>query len=48
MGVEECVLGESIFAFDREKWIPPTSIVLDTSVVVEAVIETQPEYSSCF
>lgn len=34
-------------AFDAAAWEPPTAVVLDTSVIAEALLEREPEQSSC-
>jgi len=36
-----------VFAFDTPGWEPPKAVVLDTNVVVEALLPKQPEHSSC-
>jgi predicted nucleic acid-binding protein len=36
-----------VFAFDAPGWEPPTAAVLDTSVVVGALIAKQPEHDAC-
>jgi predicted nucleic acid-binding protein len=37
----------SIVAFDEPEWTPPEAVVLDTSVVAEALLTDQPEHVSC-
>jgi predicted nucleic acid-binding protein len=36
-----------VFAFDAPSWEPPTAVVLDTSVVVGALIAKQPDHEAC-
>ena len=36
-----------VLAFDDPAWSPPEAVLLDTSVVVEALLENKPEYGSC-
>jgi predicted nucleic acid-binding protein len=36
-----------VFAFDEPAWEPPEAVVLDTNVVVEALLPNRPEHSSC-
>lgn len=40
-------LPRGVFAFDAAGWEPPRAVVLDTNVVVEALLPKQPEHSSC-
>lgn len=40
-------LPRGVFAFDAPGWEPPTAAVLDTSVVVGALIAKQPEHDAC-
>jgi len=40
-------LPRGVFAFDTPGWEPPKAVVLDTNVVVEALLPKQPEHSSC-
>lgn len=40
-------LPRGVHAFDAPTWRPPRTIVLDTSVVVEALLPNQPEHDSC-
>ena len=40
-------LPRGVFAFDAPGWEPPTAVVLDTSVVVGALIAKQPEHDAC-
>ncbi len=40
-------LPRGVFAFDAPGWEPPRAAVLDTNVVVEALLPKQPEHSSC-
>lgn len=37
----------TVVAFDAPTWEPPASLVLDTSVVAEAVLESEPEHRAC-
>lgn len=40
-------LPRGVFAFDAPGWEPPTAVVLDTSVVVGALIAKQPDHEAC-
>lgn len=40
-------LPRGVFAFDAPEWQPPARVLLDTSVVAEALIDNQPEHSIC-
>jgi predicted nucleic acid-binding protein len=40
-------LPRGVLAFDAPGWEPPRSVVLDTNVVVGALIAKQPEHSPC-
>jgi predicted nucleic acid-binding protein len=40
-------LPRGVFAFDAPGWQPPEMVLLDTSVVAEALIVNQPEHSIC-
>src|SRR4051794_19889458 len=35
------------FAFDASDWQPPEAVVIDTNVVVDALLENEPEHSEC-
>ncbi|HTZ87572.1 MAG TPA: hypothetical protein VMB05_12965 [Solirubrobacteraceae bacterium] len=41
------VLPRGVHAFDAPTWQPPQTVVLDTSVVVEALLPNQPEHHAC-
>ncbi len=36
-----------MLAFDDPAWSPPKAVLLDTSVVVEALLPSQPEHAAC-
>jgi len=36
-----------VFAFDRDNWVPPEAVVLDTNVVADALLPNEPEHASC-
>jgi predicted nucleic acid-binding protein len=40
-------LPRGVFAFDASEWEPPARVLLDTSVVAEALIANQPEHPIC-
>ncbi len=40
-------LPRGVFAFDAPDWQPPETVLLDTSVVAEAMLPKQPEHSIC-
>jgi predicted nucleic acid-binding protein len=40
-------LPRGVHAFDAPGWQPPQTVVLDTSVVVEALLPNQPEHHAC-
>lgn len=40
-------LPRGVFAFDAADWQPPERVLLDTSVVAEALIARQPEHAIC-
>jgi len=40
-------LPRGVLAFDAPEWQPPKMVLLDTSVVAEALITNQPEHSIC-
>lgn len=40
-------LPRGVLAFDVPAWRPPQTVVLDTSVVVEALLPNQPEHNAC-
>jgi predicted nucleic acid-binding protein len=37
----------TVVAFDASAWEPPSAVVIDTSVVAEAMLEREPEQPSC-
>jgi len=41
------VLPRGVYTFDAPTWQPPQAVVLDTSVVVEALLPNQPEHRAC-
>lgn len=40
-------LPRGVVAFDASAWQPPQTVVLDTSVAVEALLPNQPEHAAC-
>lgn len=36
-----------VYSFEDDDWAPPEYLVLDTSVVIEAVLKTQPHHAAC-
>jgi predicted nucleic acid-binding protein len=40
-------LPRGVFAFDAPDWEPPRAVVLDTNVVVDALLPKQPEHDAC-
>lgn len=40
-------LPRAIFSFESPQWQPPVAILLDTSVVVEALLPAQPRHAAC-
>ncbi len=40
-------LPRGVLAFDAPEWEPPSTVVLDTNVVAEALLPNEPEYAAC-
>lgn len=40
-------LARGVLAFDSPDWTPPAVVVLDTSVVAEALLPNEPEHAAC-
>ena len=40
-------LPRGIVSFESETWVPPAALLLDTTIVVEALLPSQPHHAAC-
>lgn len=40
-------LSRGILSFESEDWAPPSTLLLDTTIVVEALLPSQPNHAAC-
>lgn len=40
-------LSRGILSFEAEDWAPPPTLLLDTTIVVEALLPSQPHHAAC-
>jgi predicted nucleic acid-binding protein len=41
-------LPRGVLSFESDGWSPPAELLLDTTIVVEALLSSQPNYAACF